>query len=397
MKALNLSIVCFTTFFTSLFSTLAQADWQSVQQAVADSKTSLNLRYRFEWVDQDGRPEDALASTLRSRLSWKSGSANGFFVQWELDNVAELGDDKFNNTRNGRADYPVVADPKGTDLNQAYLGYKYGNWLMILGRQRINHNDERFVGGVGWRQNEQTFDGYRLQYEINQAVSLDYSYIYNVNRIFGPTGPTANLNGGLHLFNALLKLDKAHQFAFYGYDMDFDSAAALSNRTLGFSYDGTFDKVKLHTAYARQSDTGNNPDSYSADYWNLEIGTQLAAFNLGAGYEVLGSDNGKGFITPLATLHKFQGFVDQFLATPGTGIRDLYVKLGTKVGKMAWTAIWHDLSADTGGLDYGTELDLIAAYPLADQIGLMVKYAHYSSDSFATDTSKFWTMVTVSF
>jgi hypothetical protein len=32
---------------------------------------------------------------------------------------------------------------------------------LTLGRQRINLDDQRFVGSVGWRQNEQTFDAVR--------------------------------------------------------------------------------------------------------------------------------------------------------------------------------------------------------------------------------------------
>ena len=32
----------------------------------------------------------------------------------------------------------------------------------------------------------------------------------------------------------------------------------------------------------------------------------------------------KGFTTPLATLHKFQGWADKFLTTPANGLEDLY-------------------------------------------------------------------------
>jgi hypothetical protein len=36
----------------------------------------------------------------------------------------------------------------------------------------------------------------------------------------------------------------------------------------------------------------------------------------------------KGFTTPLATLHKFQGWADKFLTTPVNGLADLYVNAG---------------------------------------------------------------------
>ena len=46
-----------------------------------------------------------------------------------------------------------------------------------------------------------------------------------------------------------------------------------------------------------------------------------------AGYEVLegAPTGGLAFVTPLATLHKFQGWADKFLATPASGIEDAYI------------------------------------------------------------------------
>ena len=37
--------------------------------------------------------------------------------------VLGTGEGDYNNTSNGKAKFPVVADPKGTEVNQAYLGY----------------------------------------------------------------------------------------------------------------------------------------------------------------------------------------------------------------------------------------------------------------------------------
>ncbi|GAC24405.1 hypothetical protein GMES_2109 [Paraglaciecola mesophila KMM 241] len=369
----------------------------AVQKAVTEGKTSLSMRYRYEGVDQDGIEKDANASTLRTRLTWKSANLNGFFANIEVDNVSAIGNENYNSTANAKSQYPVVADPTGTDLNQAYIGYKQGNVLFTLGRQRIVHNDQRFVGGVAWRQNEQTFDGYRVQYHGQQNLSMDYSYIFNVNRIFGPTGNNADLTGKLHLFNSQYKLSETHTLSGYVYSMDFDSALVLSNRTVGLAYDGKVSGLKIHAAYATQSDAGDNPIRYSTDYQTLELGYSFSKIHLAAGYESLGSDNGKGFITPLATLHKFQGFADKFLATPANGIDDIYIKATGKLGNLGLTAVWHDLSSAKNSIDYGTELNLVANYPLANKLGLMVKYAHYDADELATDTNKLWAMLNLSF
>jgi len=377
-----------------LLSSYASANTLSeLSKAASEATTDISLRYRYEMVEQDGVPEDAHASTLKARLSWKSGEVKGWFGKVEVDTVSLLGSDNYNDTLNGRSDHPVVADPKGTDLNQAYLGYKAGGLLLTAGRQRIVHGNQRFVGGVAWRQNEQTFDGYRAQWNASESIKLDYSYVYNVNRIFGPDGARADLKGQIHLFDLGYKLSKGHNVSFHYYSLDFDTAAALSNNTLGVTYDGKLGPVKLHAAYAKQTDTGDNPVDYSADYWNLEVGTKLSMLNLSIGYELLGSDNGKGFVTPLATLHKFQGFADKFLATPGAGVEDLYIKGSGKIGKLGLSVTWHDLSADEGNADYGDEWDLVAKYPLVKNAGLLVKYARFSSDEFASDTDKFWAML----
>ena len=62
------------------------------------------------------------------------------------------------NASNGVEPYSVVADPENIELNRAQFQYKTKALTVTGGRQRINIDDQRFVGSVGWRQNEQTFD-----------------------------------------------------------------------------------------------------------------------------------------------------------------------------------------------------------------------------------------------
>ncbi len=370
---------------------------KNVSDAISNGTTDITLRYRYERVDQDNIDKTANASTLLTRFSYKSAELNRFYVVFDIDNITAIGNENYNSTVNRNTQYPVVADPTLTEVNQAYIGYKGSDLELSFGRQRINHNNQRFVGGVAWRQNEQTFDGYRLQYGDKDALKVDYSYVYNVNRIFGPDSVNSDLQGNLHLLNVNYVLNKEHKLAGYVYELDFDSANTLSTRTVGLSYDGKMASVQVHAAYATQSETGDNPTDFSAQYLALELGTKISAVNIGIGYESLGSDNGIGFSTPLATLHKFQGFTDKFLATPGAGVNDLYFKTSGKVGKLGLTAIWHELESDAGSVDYGSELNLIASYPLQDNVGLLVKYANYSADDFSVDTNKLWGMLTFTF
>lgn len=381
-----------------LVSTSSDADTtKSITQAVKESKTNINLRYRYESVDQDGVTEDAAASTLRTRLSWQSGKVDNITVKLEVDDVTRIGDDDYNSTANNKTQYPVVADPEGTDINQAFINYSDDAFNITAGRQRIVHNDQRFVGGVAWRQNEQTFDGYRIKYKANNMLNFDYSYVFNVNRIFGPKGGNADLKGDIHLFNSSYKIDKDHQLAFFLYALDFDTLLGASSNSYGVRYTGKLSQFNLVGSYAMQQDSGDNPNDFSADYFNLEVNTKLDLFTVGAGYEVLGSDNGIGFSTPLATLHKFQGFADKFLGTPGAGVQDFYVKAGIKVNAWAFKGVWHNFESDAGSTDLGSEFDLVASYKFNPHFSALFKYSSYDADTHQSNTDKLWFMVIAKF
>ena len=367
-----------------------------IKKALSDSTVKLNFRARYEAVDQKGIDKRASALTLKSRISLTTGAYKGFSVATEVDNVTDI-IDSYNSTSNGKSNYPVVADPTGTDVNLFYVKYKTDQVTATGGRQRILHNNQRFVGGVAWRQNEQTYDGYRLQYQANKAISVDYSYVYNVNRLFGPRGAKADLHGQLHLLNSTFKVNNDHKFNAYAYLLDFDSAAALSTDTYGVSYNGKFDAIMLNAAYAKQSDAGNNHANFSADYYNIELGTKLHSVTLLAGVEVLGSDNGIGFSTPLATLHKFQGFADKFLGTPAQGVEDLYVTAKTNIKGVKLSATYHTLSSDVDHIDYGSEIDIAGAYPVHKNTKLIVKLANYNAKEFGRGTTKLWLQVAASF
>jgi hypothetical protein len=77
----------------------------------------------------------------------------------------------------------------------------------------------------------------------------------------------------------------------------------------------------------------------------------------GAGSEFLSGDankTGQSYTTPLATLHKFNGWADQFLGTPDDGLEDAYVKFSTKLADYKLTVMYHDFSAEDSGNDYGS-------------------------------------------
>jgi len=380
------------------------ADDGNFASAVTGGKTHLSLRYRYEFVNQDSFEENADASTLRLRLNYETGAWNAWTGFIEFDYVFEVLLDNFNSTSGtsspDRDQYPVVADPDGEDLNQLYFQYSPGdNWRARFGRQRILLDDQRFVGGVGWRQNEQTYDGLSVNYAGPGKASIFYSYVGNVNRIFSDEVSAGDHRQDTHLLNAAFMLSDAWKLVGYAYVIDNEDAPAFSTSTYGLRVSGDIGagdgKVGVLAEFASQSDNADNPASFDADYFRVQATWSMDALTLGAGIESLGSDNGQGFRTPLATLHAFNGWADQFLATPAGGLDDVYVKLGFKPGKWNLQFVYHDFSADTGGSSYGSEFDFSAGRKLGEKYGLLLKLAAFEADDAPfVDTTKGWLMLT---
>lgn len=387
---------------TPLFAA-ADAITDGIGKALSEGDVALNLRYRYEYVDQDGKPEDADASTLKSRLTLKSAVVGGFMGLVEVDNLSYIGSERFNNTENGKTKYPVVADPDYTEINQLFFSYAFDDkHKTTIGRQRINHSDQRFMGGVAWRQNEQTFDAVRIQSSPIDKLNIDYSYIWRVNRIFGPNGDDNNFTGDKHIALAAYQFNAQHTLSGFAYLLDMNESPALSSSTYGLEYKGGFTvsddlSLGLNLSYAEQSDYKDSPLNYDAGYYFGELSAKFQPVTVAIGHEVLESDNGVSFKTPLATLHKFQGFADKFLVTPADGIEDSYLKVATKVAGVKLVAVYHDFQAESGGMDYGSEIDFVAAYTFSKNYSVLFKYAAYDAGEYATDTDKAWLMVTAAF
>lgn len=365
------------------------------------TKPTLELRVRHESVDQDGMDKNAQASTAKARLSWIMPATDGFSVGIEGDYVFVLppgSDEDFNSTENGRTQYPVVADPTDFDLNQAFLRYRQGETTLTAGRQRIAHFEQRFIGAAGWRQNEQTYDAFRVQSTLGK-LNLDYSYVINVNRIFGPGdgAQPGDWEGDSHFLRGEMEITPGHSLGGFAYLLDFenDNGPTNSTATYGIDYRGAFGPLAVTGSVARQSDWARNPMDYNAMYYAVEARLKRGPITFTGGYEILGSDRGEApFRTPLGSLHKFQGWTDKFTATPSAGVGDAYLTAATAVGPAALTLAFHDFNEAKGGSDLGREVGVLVKFREWHRIGALLKFAHYFADGHGTDTTKFWLMLT---
>ena len=137
---------------------------------------------------------------------------------------------------------------------------------------------------------------------------------------------------------------------------------------------------------------------YDTNYFRLQAIWKLDAFSAGLGFESLGSDNGQGFRTPLATLHAFNGWADQFLGTPADGLEDFYVRVGYEHRSWVFQALWHNFDAEASGDSFGSEIDLSAKRALGKRYDLLFKLAAFDSDSpDFVDVTKAWLMVSARF
>lgn len=253
--------------------------------AIRNSDLKFHFRYRYEDVNQDNALDTAEASTLKSRLTFTTQAWQGWQAQVEIDDISPIGDDDYNSTNNNETGYSVVADPEGTEINQAWIAYSgLCDSTLKFGRQRVLLDNERFVGGVGWRQNEQTYDGGSIVNKSLPDTTITYAYVYNVNRVFGPEdGTTAAWLGDWESDISLLNVNytglKVGALSAYAYLMDIDDAEAQSNETYGLRFAGKQALGKtvnlLYTLeYARQEDYGDNPVGYEADFYALEAGSR---------------------------------------------------------------------------------------------------------------------------
>lgn len=417
----------FRTFPTLLFLPLgflllnASATFASddpsppVWQQVLDNdyyKISLNVRARMELADRENFG-DSEAFTVRTRAGIGTKPFYGFSAFGEVENTAVFNDDAYFNVRSApnRRGLTPIAEPENTELNRAWVQYENADLLGLKikgGRQRIVFDDSRFVGNVGWRQNEQTYDAVLAKTNFGlENVSATYGFIWDVKRIFGRKGP--NFDSESHIANVKFGgLPGGASITAFAYLLDFRSdSAGNSSNTFGARLTGKTAINETFTAlysgsYAYQTDAGDNPVDYITSYFAAEGG--LATKRVGAlkvGYELLGSDDGTArFVTPLATAHKFNGFADVFLNNGGgNGLQDLYVTAAPKLpfglgGAVTYHRFWSDEESRT----LGDEVDFVLKRAFGPHVTALTKGAYFFSDTPGLDDIwRYWFEVTLNF
>ena len=430
MQKLWLPAVLATAF--SLVFDLDHPAYAGVTQEVEDAlnfyhygkngAVKMDLNYRYENVNEDlkfdpvtklpiaKQPKTANANTARLRAGLLSPKFFDFQGYAEFEGNWNMQTD-FNSLRNGKGGFSVVADPEVAELNQLWLAYSgIPDTVVKGGRQRIKLDDDRYIGNVGWRQMEHTFDSVLVTHTNQQLFGLvvNAGFIGNIQSI---TSTTENIDAPI--LNASYKFDDYGTLVGYGYWLDYTEKENFekSSETYGLRFTNwqkpgdtlpiTDNLGVVYTAeWARQQDYGNGPTAYEVDRYNFMGG--MTAWNvtlMGSVEQLDGKGLNKHFDTPLGTNHAFQGWADLFLNTPDNGIRDVFGTTHVMLdrGNVILTGVFHDFSDDTGNIHYGDEWDFQALWKLGKHYSVLAKYAYYNADKFGTDTQKVWVQGNINF
>lgn len=360
-----------------------------------------DARLRAESVRSDlpGGDEEALTLRVQSGAELRFSDATSLLV--EAEGVADI-------FRHERGDGPpglvVIPDRESLEINRAQLSHDFGSALVTGGRQRLSFDDERFVGTVGFRQNEQTYDAVRMTSSPIEGVAVDIAYLWRVNRFLSTREATASFEGDTYLLNVGINTP-AGRLTGYHYALDLDDGAGAplseinSSVTSGASIAGRrYWKdvgVGWRAEYARQRDYAGNPLDYSAEYWRAAATVDFIAISLTGVHEVLGEGGTRAFQTPLGTNHAFQGAADLFGVTPDVGVRDTFLEASWPIGAVGplrgLTAglRHHWFADDLGGDALGAEWDA-SLRAAVDGVQVLLEFASYSADGFGADTQKLW-------
>ncbi|MCC2636473.1 MAG: uncharacterized protein K0Q68_192 [Moraxellaceae bacterium] len=366
------------------------AEMDALHEAIHNGKATLDLRLRAEYVDYETTRETD-AETLRTVLGYQTGDYHGLKAFLEFENVSSLGNGEYNSGTTGYGNnnvgYGLIADPALTQVNQSYLeGYGFR-----AGRQKLVYDNARFVGDVGWRQNDQTFDA--VSFSNNTAVpdlALNAAYLSRVHNIYGVTriveAPLATIR-----YSAF---PQAKVSAFY-YAIEEKSAPTTSWQHAGARVDGAIANFLYEISFADQTDyaDGTAAGAPDASYTDLQLGYKFGPVTVKAQQEVLE----KGFKTPLATLHAFNGWADRFLTTPANGLEDTNLKVMATAAGFRFTLAAHDFRAEATDDKYGEEVDFAVGRDLSPKMNLLLKFAEFNGGSVAgytNDTRKAWLQLT---
>ena len=411
-------------------------------------KVEGQIRPRYEMVD-DSTPNatktgdkfaTANAYTARTKLKATADlfGIDGLSTSIGVISVNNFGSHSYNakdghTYYDGSRPYAVVVDPQKAMISNAEINYKINKTLVHVGRGQVNLDNQRFIGTVGWRQLERSYDSVFIADSTIPNLNLLAAWVYGLQGV----NAKDTLNANTVLLHASYKVADPLTITAYDYMIAADdttpNAGGFGADTYGAALTGKIKTSGVALSYRAEyavqkdatmkyqelpTDSLNGNYKADADYYNLDLGVNVAGVIAGANYEFMSGQDPvnplskkTAFQCPLGTNHKFNGWADKFLTTPSGGLQDANVRLGYKAkgfGKLL--AVYHDFTSDTAmtdayGLrtdDLGSEIDVLYANKIPGINGLngLIKYADFSKGKvkgYNADMTKLWVQLDYKF
>lgn len=355
----------------------------------AKPKHDLDWALRARLIHVDEAADSGKAGSLLLRGALTSDWSHNISSLVELDGVTGFwgNDHSDGEILNGQ---PLIPDVPGIDLNQALLSYSGRAWRLRLGRQRISLDDQRFIGGNGFWQNEQTFDALRIERRWFSASRLTYAYIEKANRIYGrqargeshPIRFLGEHDHQTHMLHLELYEWDTRRLQLFAYFIDNLSSPAASNQTFGGKLQQSLVLDALKYEFTLGVAAQNRPqllESPNLWYGLLEANAIRGRWRGVARFEVLSEEDDITFTTPLASGHDFHGWADVFSEPLSHGLHNTSVQLQWRAAPWEIKWIYHNFWHDDTGSRLGDELDIEAGYKPARRRELTLRYADFRS------------------
>lgn len=377
-----------------------------IAESLAQGRFTLELRPRYNRIDESGKPLRAEGFTGRAILGWRSAPFAGFRLTLQAIHTGqwrkEFNDDP---ARRAASPYPLLPDPRHTGLNEAHVEYAGAEGLRLrLGRQVVRVDNQRWISDNDFRQVPQLFDGALARYAPGASAQLTAGYF---PRLRGTGGGTEKLK--LTILHAAWNPLPGHALGAYAYLHDqpdsgaFTGFANNSNRVVGVRAEGAAWRfaavdVPYVAEYAQQRPHAGGDARIDASYWRAGAGLAGRDWSVRYDYEVKGSNRGLyGLQMPLTDFYAFNGWTLHFFNTPRYGLRDRWLTLRYSLGNFTLYGESHRFKTDFARVGLGRENDVGLTYAITADLLLRLQHARYDPGTGTPDPSIRKTWLTLTF
>jgi len=381
-----------------------------IPDAIASGRPVIELRPRYNRLDEGDYSETGEGGTMRTVLGWVTAPYYGFRVRLEAINTSHIGAKQFNDdpAQIASSPYPLLPDPVYTGVNQAYAEYSDDDAgvHVKLGRQVVRLDNQRWVSDNDFRQIPQLFEGAWASWDGLEKTEFEAGYYTKVRNTSGVTNDLR-----LTTLRAAWNPWEGHSIAAYAVLHDqaangaFTGFADNSNRVIGAKAVGAAHlegiDIPYLAEYAEQRPYANGDSRVDANYWRLGAGAAAERWTVRYDYEVKGSNNGQyGVQMPLTDFYRYNGWTLSFFTTPRQGLRDQWLTVRWQfLDPLTFYGEAHKFRSDFGGLDFGRENDVGLTWSIMGGLEARLQYARYDPGPGTTNDAirKTWLTLTYTY